>query len=54
MKYAEIEHNEDLGLGYPPADDTDDLVGVTKENGPGSCANSSEANSSHLTKGESL
>lgn len=53
MKYADIRATEDLGLGYPPADDTDDLVGV-QENGPGSCANSSEANSSHLTKGENL
>jgi hypothetical protein len=53
VKYAEIEATEDLGLGYPPADDTDDLVGA-HEKGPGSCANSSEATSSHLTKGENL
>lgn len=50
MKYAEIEATEDLGLGFPPADDTDDLVGVPNENGAG--GTSSDANSSHPTKGD--
>ena len=32
-KYAHLEAVEDLGLDYPPQDDTDDLVGAN-ENAP--------------------
>lgn len=29
-RYAQIQAAEDLGVGYPPTDDTDDLVGAQK------------------------
>lgn len=32
-KYTHLEAVEDLGLDYPPQDDTDDLVGAN-ENAP--------------------
>lgn len=39
-RYREFEMHEDLGLGFPPADRTDDIVGAQKEDpaqdsGPG-------------------
>lgn len=41
-RYAAIESAADLGLGYPPSDETDDLAGVN-ENGPGAGATATEA-----------
>ena len=30
-RYEQLHHFEDLGLAYPPADSTDDLIGAQKE-----------------------
>ncbi len=40
-RYRAIEATEDLGLGYPPFDCSDDLVGA-HENAPGSAGTDSE------------
>ncbi|MDL9944272.1 hypothetical protein QSJ19_01470 [Gordonia sp. ABSL11-1] len=47
--YDGIRRNEDLGLGFPPADHTEDLVGVN-ENAPVGATNTAEAQVQPATK----